>query len=166
MRTLLLASALLTLVAAAGCGWNLRGWNNPSSISSLNLISPDRYAPLTLALLETMQQQGITDEREAPLQLILKEETLHKRTVAVTSIGSPSQYELSLSTDYQYRGAGGQVKTVPRTLTVFRDFDFDPNNTVAKNEEENTLLEEMRRELALRILQRAPAPVEYDQTQL
>lgn len=166
MVSLIRALAVSVVVVAAGCGWNLRGWSNSSAISSLDLLTADRYAPLTLALLETMQQQGISEESSAQLQLILTDETLHKRIVAVTSIGSPSQYELSLSAEYQYRAADEQAKTLPRTLTVFRAFDFDPNNTVAKNEEENTLLEEMRRELALRILQLAPVPVEYDQTQL
>lgn len=157
---------LLVLLGVSACGWQLRGWTNESAIDELNLITKDRYAPLTLAVLETMQQQGIGYEQDAPLQLHLGTAVLRKRTVAVTSIGSPSQYELSLSVSFQYLAATQErVDTLPRTLSVSRAFDFDPNNTVAKNEEENTLLEEMRRELALRILQLAPAPVDYGQAQ-
>lgn len=158
---------LLVLLGVSACGWQLRGWNAASTVSSLHLVTQDRYAPLTLALRETMQQQDIEDTQAAPLQLHVGKEQLRKRIVAVTSIGSPSQYELSLSVDYQYRLASEeQAKTLPRTLSVFRAFDFDPSNTVAKTQEEKTLLEEMRRELALRILQLAPAAVDYGQAQL
>ena len=156
---------LLGLLTLSSCGWQLRGWQNASAPGNLHLISNDRYAPLTLALLETMQQQGISQEAEAALQLSVSKEELRKRTVAVTSIGSPSQYELSMSVNYLYFKAGEAPDQLPRTLTVFRDFDYDPSNTVAKHEEENTLLEEMRRELALRILQLAPAEVDHGQDQ-
>lgn len=161
------AFLLLILVGISACGWQLRGWTHESAISELNLVTRDRYAPLTLAVLETMQQQGISNKRDALPQLHLGTAVLRKRTVAVTSIGSPSQYELSLSVSFRYHSSPqDQPETLPRTVSVFRAFDFDPNNTVAKNEEENTLLEEMRRELALRILQLAPAPVDHGQVQL
>lgn len=167
MAILKYAGLLIIALGVSACGWHLRGWNNQGAINELYLVTGDRYAPLTLALRETMQQQGITNRGDAELQLHVGEERLRKRTVAVTSIGSPSQYELSLSVSYQYRSASEeQAQALPRTLSVSRAFDFDPNNTVAKNEEENTLLEEMRRELALRILQLAPVPVDYGKVQL
>lgn len=167
MAILKYTCVLIAALVVSACGWQLRGWNDQGAISALYLVTNDRYAPLTIAILETMQQQGITHKNDAELQLHVGEESLRKRTVAVTSIGSPSQYELSLSVSYQYRTAAEeQARTLPRTLSVSRAFDFDPNNTVAKNEEENTLLEEMRRELALRILQLAPAPVDYGKVQL
>lgn len=160
---------LCTLVIALGisaCGWQLRGLHSQNAIDSLQLMTSDRYGPLTLALLETMQQQSISNEPTTPLQLHIGEEKVRKRTVAVTSIGSPSQYELSLSASFQYRVADEPAETLPRTVSASRTFDFDPNNTVAKNEEEETLLEEMRHELALRILQLAPVPVDYGKASL
>lgn len=166
MRTLKCAGWLMLVLWLSACGWQLRGINQQTVITELNLIASDRYSPLTLALLATMQQQEITTNTDAPLQLHLGRERLRKRTVAVTSIGSPAQYELSLSSEFQYRAADDDETTLPRTITAQRAFDFDPNNTVAKNQEENALIEEMRRELALRILQLAPATVGYGQTQL
>lgn len=167
MPALKLTVWLVLIAVLSACGWQLRGAHQQSVVSELNLLAADRYSPLTLALLETMQQQAIDNDSEANLQLILGRESLRKRTVAVTSIGSPSQYEMSLSVEYQYRtGAENEAVTLPRTMTVQRAFDFDPNNTVAKNQEENALVEEMRRELALRVLQLAPAAVDYGQTEL
>lgn len=167
MHTLKRAACLLVVLSLSACGWQLRGLNQQSQLTELYVIASDRYSPLTLALLEILQQQGTDNDQQAPLQLLLGEEHVRKRTVAVTSIGSPAQYELSLTVEYQYRLASeDQAVTLPRTLTVFRAFDYDPNNTVAKNQEENALLEEMRRELARRILQLAPTAVGNGQTQL
>jgi LPS-assembly lipoprotein len=167
VKSLLATMIFFATLLISACGWQLRGLDNQPTLDQLTVVSSNRYAPLTLALFETMQQQDVTHQPNAPLQLHLGEAKLRKRVVAVTSIGSPSQYELTLSVDYQYRVATEQeVKTLPRIMAVTRAFDFDPNNTVAKREEEDTLLEEMRRELALRILQMAPAAVDYGQTKL
>lgn len=153
MRTRL--SILLLSLLLSACGWHLRGWQMANSLEALNLQAKDRYSPLTLAVEDAMQQRDIDNSAQAPLQLQLGNEVLHKRTVAVTSIGSPSQYELSLSVEYRFWRPQAPPTTAA-TATAFRVFDFNPSNTVAKTQEENTLLEEMRRELAHNILQKAP----------
>lgn len=156
VRLLVVALILLTL---SSCGWHLRGWQGTPAASELNLVAQNRYSPLTRALEEAMHKHGITESDEAPIQLHLGAEKLDKRTVAVTTIGSPAQYELALSAEYRFSDPeAGDVLVPSQTLSVFRVFDFDPSNTVAKNEEENTLLDEMRRELAYRVLQQVPAP--------
>lgn len=139
----------------AGCGWQLRGVGSYQGPTSLHLVPEDRFAPLTLALLDAMHRSDVTPAEDAPISLYLGNEELQKRVVAVTSIGSPVQYELSLSTDFRYQLTGEGTISTPQTLSVERVFDFDPSNTVAKSEEENTLLEEMRLELAQRILRLA-----------
>jgi LPS-assembly lipoprotein len=138
-----------------GCGWQLRGVGSYQGPTTLHLVPADRFAPLTLALLDAMHRSGVTLQADAAISLHLGDEELQRRVVAVTSIGSPVQYELSLSTDFRYQMTGDQTVTIPQTLSVERVFDFDPSNTVAKSEEENTLLEEMRLELAQRILRHA-----------
>lgn len=147
-------AGLLCLVLA-GCGWQLRGVGSYQGPTALHVVSADRFAPLTLALLNVMHRSAVTLKEDAPISLHLGDEDLQRRVVAVTAIGSPVQYELSLSADFRYQMVGEPTLTTPQTLSVERVFDFDPSNTVAKNEEENTLLEEMRLELAQRILRYA-----------
>ncbi len=146
---------LLTCCSMIACGWHLRGWEASSMLEPIRVVAKDRYAPLTLALLDALQQRG-NDDSQAQLHLQLSNELLTKHTVAVTSIGSPSQYEMTLAVEFQYWRKGTTPKTLPMEVSVNRVFDFDPSNTVAKTEEENTLLDEMRRELAHRILRSAP----------
>lgn len=169
-----LPSALLLLsLLLNGCGWHLRGMDSHQGPGALHLVPEERFSALTLAMREAMRLSGVGDEAGAQLQLHLGREELEKRVVAVTSIGSPAQYEMSLSARYSYKILGESRVTLPQTLSVERVFDFDPSSTVAKREEENTLLEEMRRDLARRILQQAryqqlpptSAPAPHGQTQ-
>lgn len=146
---------VLCWLLLAGCGWQLRGVGSYQGPATLQLIPADRFAPLTLALRDAMHRSGVTLRDEAAISLYLGEEELQRRVVAVTSIGSPVQYELSLATEFRYQMTGDSALSTPHTLSVERVFDFDPSNTVAKSEEENTLLEEMRLELAQRILRYA-----------
>jgi len=131
------------------CGLSIEG---PAAIK---LIPEDRFDPLTLALVNTMHRSKIAAGADAPIILYLGDEDLQKRVVAVTSIGSPAQYEMSLSATFRYQRRGDSAVTTPQELSVERVFDFDPSATVAKSEEENTLVKEMRLELAQRILRQA-----------
>lgn len=153
---------LITIIATGcSCGWHLRGGHAGNTLAQLDLISRDPYSPLIMSVKETMQQRAIAHSDKAVLHLQIGGERLQKRTVAVTNIGSPAQYELSLSVEYHYYfSQQGDKIELPRTVAVQRVFDFDPSSTVAKNEEENTLLNEMRRELAHRILQQASKQIE------
>jgi LPS-assembly lipoprotein len=148
-------SLLSLLMFLTSCGWNLRGLNSYQGPTVIYLVAEERFSPLSLAMREAMRLGSVSDEAEARLQLHLGREELVKRVVAVTSIGSPAQYEMSLSARFRYQVPGDPEVTLPQTLSVQRAFDFDPSSTVAKREEENTLLDEMRRELAQRILQQA-----------
>ena len=154
MNTLRLCLILL-LCAVASCGWQLRGAGSYQGPTAIALVAEDQYSPLTLAVREAMRRSSVSDRPDAPLQLHLRREELQKRVVAVTSIGSPLQYEMSLAVRFHYQVPADAVVSLPQVVSVERVFDFDPSTTAAKREEENTLLDEMRRELAQRLLQQA-----------
>lgn len=154
MRSKWLLSIGLCFLSA--CGWHLRGVGEASNgqfLSALTLVSASRFSQMTLAVADALQKYGIAEQSNADWQLVLQEERLEKRTVAVNSIGSASQYELALQIDFLYRNTLN-TEHLPelRSVTTQRVFDFGLNNTVAKAEEENQLIEEMRDELARRIV--------------
>lgn len=155
VRNGLMATVIL---ACLGCGWQLRGMGSYQGPRVMELAPEHAYAPLTLAIKENMNRSRIEDRSGASLILYLGKENLQKRVVAVTSIGSPAQYELSLSAEFRYHTRGDTTVVTPQELSVERVFDFDPSSTSAKSEEEDALVEEMRRELAQRILRQARYP--------
>jgi len=73
----------------------------------------------------------------------------------VTETGVTAQYQITLTVNYHYKKRSGDTTTtvIPsRKLMAWRSYDFDAKLIVAKNQEEQALLEEMRQELAYRIL--------------
>lgn len=169
---------LLTMLSA--CGWQLRGFSHNPLPDELVLANPSRMDPFMVAVKAAMRQRAIQEDPDAAWQLILGDELVSKRVVAVTRIGSPSQYELTLTVSFRYLPANedhpeheplpatpvtpatpaaptsAPVAYIIQSLYVTRVYDFDPANTVAKSEEEGILLEEMRRDLAHRVLESAP----------
>lgn len=153
---------LLWCISLAGCGWQLRGSQDSYLPDQLAVITEHPFAPLTIALNQAMQERSIESDSNAALQLHLGHEVLDKRTVAVTRIGSAAQYEMRLSVPFRYWRPEEQRGPGTQTIHATRIFDFAPSDTVAKREEERTLLQEMRRELALRILHMGPAPARHE----
>lgn len=141
------------------CGWQLRGLDAGQFPAQIQLVSPDRYAPLVVTMARAMQTRHIESTEAANLRLELDAEKLSKRTVAVTSIGSAAQYELILSAPWRlYRKQGSKLELLREgTSPSVRVFDFQPGNNLGKTEEENTLMVEMRREIASTILQQTQA---------
>ncbi len=139
----------------ASCGWQLRGMDSGQFPSQLQLATADRYAPLVVSLARAMQTRHIQSTENAPLRLELDSEKLTKRTVAVTSIGSAAQYELTLSARWRLYALSNNTQTLLRdgTASSVRVFDFQTGNNLGKTEEENTLMNEMRREISSTILQ-------------
>lgn len=151
LRWLLILGFTASLFA---CGWQLRGVSNGLYPTQLQLASPDRFAPLIASLGQVMGQRHIKSQDTAPLRLEVDPETLNKRTVAVTAIGSAAQYELTLSAPWRLYERSSQTQTLLREgiAKSGRVFDFQPGNNLGKTEEENTLMAEMRREIAHSIL--------------
>ncbi len=163
-RRLALGTILLVL---AGCGWQLRGFSHNTVPETLHLLSATRMDAFSVAVKDAMRRLDIDQSDQAPWQLTLGQEQLDRRVVAVTQIGSPSQYELTLSVSFRYtpnhpvdavdaRADEEALVYLTKTVSASRVYDFDPASTVAKSEEEAMLLAEMRRELAHRVLESAP----------
>ena len=147
-------STLLLSLTLGACGWQLRGMDAGQFPDQLQLVSSDRYAPLVAAMARAMQTRHIASADKAPLRLELDAEKLTKRTVAVTSIGSAAQYELTLTASWRlYRQINNTMDLLREgTTPSVRVFDYQTGNNLGKTEEENTLMSEMRREIASAIL--------------
>ncbi len=155
-----LATAVIISASLGGCGWQLRGFDQGALPDTLALDTQDRYAPIARQLQQTLNRRGVTLSSTAPIRLWLDQERQEKRAVAVTNIGSAAQYELHLTVSFKYIREHAQPQ-IANTVSTQRIFDFIPGSNLAKDEEEQTLLKEMRQELINRILTKAPKKNSY-----
>jgi LPS-assembly lipoprotein len=86
--------------------------------------------------------------------LTIQSERYGRRVLSVDSAGRASEYELSLRLDYSLSTPEGEPLAQRDTVTLLRDYRFDPDNVLASGSQESTLQNEMRRYAVRQILRR------------
>jgi len=79
--------------------------------------------------------------------------------VATTSTISVAEYELRLEVEIALENATGDIVIPSTSVVTERTFTFNNSSLVGSNEEQATLLEEMRSDLVLQIMRRVDASV-------
>jgi LPS-assembly lipoprotein len=161
MKKIITSLLVLTLSA---CGWHLRG--SVGSEDKLAMMAPldvvivakDDHSPLINALRESLPNYKIrelTITNANALTLNLGREILDRRTAGVGSDALTSAYELTLRVDYSIVNAAGTTIT-PRDTNarISRTYNYNVNNANGAAQEEELVLQEMRRELAQSVLRR------------
>lgn len=146
--------ATVTLLLSA-CGWQLRGVTGKAKHQQpeqLHLIVQDGKTPLTKSIKQQMVRLKIADTAKAKLALIIDKEKVDRRPLAVSDTGVTAQYQLIYTVHYHYEDKASKFALPGRKVVSWRSYDFDPQLIVAKAQEELALLDEMREELAQRIL--------------
>lgn len=157
-----LTTVLLLITLTSACGWQLRGLHSASSSTPLpdqvKLVTTEPNSSMARTLRRILTSKNIAVAADAPLALVLEEEILDKRPLSVTETGVTAQYQLVLTVRYRYKNASASNPLTSERLELssWRSYDFDAKLIVAKNQEEQALLEEMREELAWRMLDGVP----------
>lgn len=161
----LIAATLLTAltIAISSCGWQLRGAGSAGNGSALpgelHVKAREPNSAMARTLRRILTNKNVRQSSDAPLALVLQEAHLDKRPLSVSETGVTAQYQLILTIRYVYQRTFADNRlfsSEPQQVSSWRSYDFDPKIIVAKNQEEQALLEEMREELAWRILDAVP----------
>lgn len=166
-----LAMALALL--AGGCGFHLRGGEGlPPQMERLLLLGTPVPGPLGNEIQFAVVAAGaslVTDPGVVTARLHILGERIDQRVLTVDAAGRASEYELRYELRYRLLGPDGSALVPEQRVTSVRDYRFDPNNVLGKEQEQTVLTAEMRRfavgrmlaQLRLAVQQRdgdAPAP--------
>jgi LPS-assembly lipoprotein len=149
---------LFTVTLASACGWRLRGTMTlPEGLNTiyLNNQAESPILPRMLETLLTANQVNVTDSASAA-QLIInilsyREE---RRVVSVGANTLVTEYELNAQANFSIEDAEGNIVLPPSDASVIRNYVFDQNNVLGKEEEERLIQSEMRRDIAQQIVRR------------
>lgn len=157
----LLKTLILGLVCAGiitGCGWQLRGsLALPPGADSIYVTAEDNYGTLTSdlrKLLEANNVQASDNKADAQYSIIILNQNEKRRTVAVGSSSLTAEYELTLDVEYRIEDADGKALVIQDTASTARSYSYDRNDTIAANEEEQLIKEEMRLNVVSQIMRR------------
>ncbi|VUD53098.1 LPS-assembly lipoprotein LptE [Thalassocella blandensis] len=162
-------SLIVMCLASCSCGWQLRGSADFALKSSNSLQDMDLTADKSISTLQktvALQLDDLAIELKSASQhhLTLMDEKIERRPLAFSSTGIPIQYQLIMTVHYSFISQGFEERIINKPITARRNYDFDTALIVAKNEEERQLLQEMREELASRIIASAQKITASEQT--
>jgi LPS-assembly lipoprotein len=158
-KSLRFVAVLALAVAVAGCGFHLRGRTPlPESVSVVVVTGKDQE--LVAALEDALRVSGatlVTDIKQAKAVLETSDEKFERRVRTLDTRGKATSYRLHYTARYRLTGADGTALAKDRSVSAARDFDFDADQVLAKENEERDLREEMVEDLAQQILRQLNA---------
>ena len=167
--TLYLVSCISYLLLS-GCGFQLRGQGTvklPESLATIRvMVAGSQVAndPLRLAMEDMLRIYAgatVAQASDTPT-LVLIGENINSQVLTVDASGKVSGYLLRYEISYSVLGAAGEELAPPQMLRLQRDYRFNPLNVLAKEQEEENLKRELRRDALYQIVRRLarfkPAP--------
>ncbi|MEO3878243.1 LPS-assembly lipoprotein LptE [Rheinheimera fenheensis] len=149
LTTLLMVLAALLL---SSCGFKLRG-DLPLSHFPAIYVQSERHSELADLVKARFSYNKVTlldsYQQDAPVLELVKD-SLERRTLSLFPNGQVAEYELIYKV--QYRLTMPNAEAQPYQFELYRDYQDDPNQALAKAKELELLLGELRQQAANRIL--------------
>jgi len=153
-RRQLLAGALAAL-AVSGCGFQLRG-EVPTGLTAVyvSTAAPSQVAVEIRRQLASGPTKLAANVKESEAHVRILEEGTDKLIQSLTGAGRVFDYQLRLNVRFQVTDAAEKVLVEPALIELQRIITYSESAPLAKEAEERLLYDEMRAEVAARILRR------------
>ncbi len=145
-------------ITIAGCGFHLRGSGGamlPPSLAAVRVVmaGPGVNEPLAVAVRQAITQAGarVVESPGAPTLSLVRESVDSQVASVRTATGKASEYTLRYAATFRL---DGPQPVAEQTVRLQRDYSFDPDRVLAKEQEERELLNNMRRDAAQQIVRR------------
>lgn len=164
------------------CGFHLRGNQNLSSVlPEMEIQGVNKHSDLGRDLYRALTAAKVNILDESNTVLIITQNNILKRVLSLDSAGRANQYELSYQLNFSLQeiihgeslkyGNNKQldkfIDLVPKqTIHEKREYLFDANLVLAKADEENRLISDMRQAAILQLVRRLSFSLKKRQSKL
>ena len=152
MARLSLLLVILFSLLLSSCGFHLRG-DLPLSHFPAMYVQSERHSELAALVSERLKYNKVellgSYQPGAPM-LQLLDDSLERRTLSLFANGQVAEYELIYKVEYRIQLPGEQEQFYQ--FELYRDYQDDPNQALAKAQELELLLSELRQQAANRII--------------
>ncbi|MDX3773652.1 LPS assembly lipoprotein LptE [Chromatiaceae bacterium AAb-1] len=151
-KRLLFTPLLLAAVLLSGCGFHLRG-SLPLSQFPAMYVQSEAHSELAQMISERLKHNKVevldSYQSVAP-SLHLIQDSLERRTLSLFPNGQVAEYELIYKVHYTLTMPDNAPQDYQ--FELYRDYQDDPNQALAKAKELDLLLAELRTQAANRII--------------
>lgn len=143
---------LLLSLMLSSCGFQLRGIAALEKYPAIYLEGDKRseFLSLLATQLKRNQVQLLEQQSEQSAVFIMQGDKLDRRNLTLFNSGQVAEYELIYRLDYQLLLPGKPLQTFK--IELYRDYQDDPNRALAKSNELDLILSEMRNQAVSRVL--------------
>lgn len=152
------AISLLLVLLLTACGFHLRGiadipeWLN--NVAIINDADDKQLAVLLEAQLEGYKIEVNKDPDQAKYWLILLDSAIKQQIISIGASTNPRQYQLILTVRFELKARNGQVIKPTKQILITRQLTVNNDRILGSNEEESILINEMRQDAVIQIINR------------
>ncbi|WP_105255024.1 LPS-assembly lipoprotein LptE [Pseudoalteromonas sp. T1lg75] len=138
----------------SGCGFHLkRASDLPEDLMTLEVTAQDPNSALYAEVLQELERGNVQVNQNLSVDsptLTLKADTLDRRVLSLFKNGQVAEYELIYSVSYRLERANAEP--IEQFFELYRNYQDDPDNALAKANEMTILLGELRKQASRRIV--------------
>ncbi|MCF7518428.1 MULTISPECIES: LPS assembly lipoprotein LptE [Pseudoalteromonas] len=144
---------VLVCVLLTSCGFHLKKASNlPDDLNVISLVGDDEKS----ALFELVEKELIASKVELQHsdrllpELTIHRDRLERQILSLFDNGQVAEYELAYSVSYTLKRPGQPA--INQNFELYRNYQDDPDNALAKAKELDLLLSEIRKQASRRIV--------------
>ncbi|WP_105200667.1 MULTISPECIES: LPS-assembly lipoprotein LptE [unclassified Pseudoalteromonas] len=138
----------------SGCGFHLkRASDLPEELMTLEVTAQDPNSALFAEVLQELEHSNVLVNQNLSAKsptLTLKADSLDRRVLSLFKNGQVAEYELIYSVSYRLERANAEP--IEQYFELYRNYQDDPDNALAKANEMTILLDELRKQASRRIV--------------